>query len=343
MTMRNIFLLMLLLFSMRTNAQVGGGGTTYEFLNLTTSARAMALGSKSIAINDDDLNLVYYNPALLNCNMEHHLGMNYVKYFGGINYGYVTYSPGRVNSYNVSAGLHYLNYGEFQGADEKGIKTGTFRASEHALNLTASRPLDSNFMIGAHLKPVYSHLDEYKSLGIAADIGLLYTDSTGLFSATLVMKNIGAQIIPYVPDEYEKLPFEIQIGASLKLKHAPFRFIAVAEHLEKPDLTFHRPDETRLVYTYYQGNVQTKGLLDKVMRHMIFGVELTPLDNFYLRGGYHYRRRQEMKVESKISTVGFSWGFGIRIYKFYLNYGRGTYHLAGGTDHFSIRVNLNEF
>jgi len=342
MIMRNILVLPLFLFSLITNAQVGGG-TTYGFLNLTTSARAMALGTKSIAINDDDLNLVYYNPALLSGNMEHHLGMNYVNYFGGINYGYVAYSPGKINRYNVSTGLHYLNYGEFQGADEEGIKTGTFRASEYALNLTASRPLDSNFTVGVHLKPVYSHLDEYRSFGLAADIGLLYTDSAGLFSAALVLENLGTQIIPYTSNQYESLPFEIQIGASLKLKHAPFRFIVVAEHLEKPDLTFQRPDKTRLIYTYYQGGRQDVSFLDKVMRHMIFGVELTPVENFYIRGGYHYRRRQEMKVESKISTVGFSWGFGIRIYKFYLNYGRGTYHLAGGTSHFSVRINLNEF
>jgi len=342
MIMRKVFLVFMLLFSLGSHAQVGGE-TTYGFLNLTTSARAISLGTKSIAIDDDDLNLIYYNPALLNRNMENHLGLNYVKYFGGINYGYVAYSPGKFDQYNVSAGLHYLNYGEFQGADEKGIKTGSFKASEYALNLTASRPVDSNFTVGVHLKPVYSHLDEYKSLGVAADFGLLYTDSAGLFSAALVLENIGAQVIPYTSDEYESLPFEIQLGASYKLKYAPFRFIAVAEHLEKPDLTFQRPDETRLIYSYYQGNVQSGGFLDKVMRHMIFGIEFTPLDNFYLRGGYHYRRRQEMKVESKISTVGFSWGFGIKIYKFYLNYGRGTYHLAGGTNHFSVRVNLNQF
>ena len=341
--MRNL-LLVLLLISMPglMSAQIGGDGT-YGFLNLTTSARSVALGTKSIAIDDDDLNLIYYNPALLNSQMEGHLGLNYVKYFGGINYGYVAYSPGKIKRYNVSAGMHYLNYGEFQGADESGVKTGTFRASEYALNLTASRQLDTNFTLGVHLKPVYSHLEEYRSLGVAADIGLLYTDSSGLFSTALVVENIGTQIIPYTSGEYEKLPFEIQLGASYKLRYAPFRFIVVAEHLEKPDLTYNRPDETRLIYKYYQGNVKEQGIFDKIMRHMIFGVEFTPLDNFYLRGGYHYRRRQEMKVESKISTVGFSWGFGIKIYKFYLNYGRGTYHLAGGTNHFSIRFNINEF
>jgi hypothetical protein len=342
MIVKKILWLLMVFCSSAALAQVGGN-TTYGFLNLTTSARTMALGTKTIAINDNDLNLAYNNPALLSENMHNHLVMNYVKYFGGINFGYAAYSPGQINEFNFSAGLHYLNYGEFQGADKKGIKTGLFKASEYALNITASRAIDSSFSIGVNLKPVFSDLYEYSSLGIAADIGLSYTDSSGLFSAALVLENIGSQIIPYAANDYEKLPFELMLGASLKLKHAPFRFILVAEHLEKPDLSYATPNDTRLIYTYYQGNRQSSDLLDKVMRHMIAGVEFTPLDNFYLRAGYSYRRRQEMKVESKLSTVGFSWGFGIKILKLYLNYGRGTYHLAGGTNHFSLRVNLNEW
>ena len=304
----------------------------------------MALGTKSIAIDDDDFNLTYNNPALLNANMHNHFLVNYVKYFGGIDYGYVAYAPGKIGDMHVAAGLHYLNYGSFQKADEDGIRKGKFQAAEYAVNLTASRSLDSTFGIGVNIKPVYSQLYEYTSMGLAADVGLLYSDTSGLFSAALVLKNIGTQIIPYTPSHYEPLPFEIQLGATFKLEHAPFRFSIVAEHIDKPDLTYTlSPEDSRIIYRYYQGNTQKSSLFDKIMRHMILGVELTPVEHFYLRAGYHYRRRQEMKVESRLSTVGFSWGFGIKLFKLYMNYGRGTYHLAGGTNHFSVRINFNEF
>jgi len=338
-----IFSLILALFSSGSIAQLGGN-TTYGFLNLTTSARVMALGTKSIAIDDDDLNLTYNNPALLNANMHNHLLVNYVKYFGGIDYGYMAYAPGTIGEMNVAAGLHYLNYGSFQKADKDGIRTGSFQAAEYAVNLTVSRSLDSTFGIGVNFKPVYSQLYEYTSMGIAADVGLLYSDTSGLFSAALVLKNIGTQIIPYTTNHYEHLPFEIQLGATFKLEHAPFRFSIVAEHIDKPDLTYTlSPEDSRIIYRYYQGNAQKSSLFDKVMRHMILGVELTPVQHFYLRAGYHYRRRQEMKVESRLSAVGFSWGFGIKLFKLYMNYGRGTYHLAGGTNHFSVRINFNEY
>ncbi len=84
-------------------------------------------------------------------------------------------------------------------------------------------------------------------------------------------------------------------------------------------------------------------IADQFMRHILLGVEFNPINNFYVRAGYNYRRRQEMLIESKTSTIGFSWGFGVKISKFHLSYGRATYHLAGASDHFSISTNLDSF
>jgi len=50
-----------------------------------------------------------------------------------------------------------------------------------------------------------------------------------------------------------------------------------------------------------------------------------------------------MKVNAHPGMVGFSMGFGFRVSKFHFSYGRASYHLAGGTNHFSLTVNLSEF
>jgi hypothetical protein len=47
-------------------------------------------------------------------------------------------------------------------------------------------------------------------------------------------------------------------------------------------------------------------------------------------------------MEEKLSTVGFSWGFGFRINRFQINYGSARYHLAGSSNLISIALNLNE-
>ena len=82
---------------------------------------------------------------------------------------------------------------------------------------------------------------------------------------------------------------------------------------------------------------------DQVMRHFVFGLEIVPSDNFYVAAGYNHRRRQELGLSEKMSTTGFSWGFGFRIYKFHFAYGSARYHLAGTSNHFSISTNLSNF
>ena len=78
------------------------------------------------------------------------------------------------------------------------------------------------------------------------------------------------------------------------------------------------------------------------MRHMLLGVELLPSPNFTVRAGYNYQLRQEMKLNEKMSTVGFSWGFGFRISRFAISYGSARYHLAGSSNLISVAINLND-
>jgi len=80
----------------------------------------------------------------------------------------------------------------------------------------------------------------------------------------------------------------------------------------------------------------------KFFSHIVFGGEFNITDNFVVRLGYNYRRRQEMKVEARTSTVGFSWGFGFRISKFQFNYARSTYHLIGSPNYITITTNIDE-
>ncbi|NJK85180.1 MAG: hypothetical protein HC906_03680 [Bacteroidales bacterium] len=70
------------------------------------------------------------------------------------------------------------------------------------------------------------------------------------------------------------------------------------------------------------------------MRHIILGTEFSLSKNLVLRFGYNYRRRQEMKVDARTGTVGFSWGLGLRISKFHLSYARSAWHLAGSPNYF---------
>ncbi|HAN17049.1 MAG: hypothetical protein A2X13_05175 [Bacteroidetes bacterium GWC2_33_15] len=339
----NLFFIFLFLFT-KIFSQTGGT-STYSFLELTNSARVAAMGGNLNSVNDNDLNLTYHNPALLTAEMDQTLVLNYVNYFAGINYGYVSYARNIKNFGVFAGGIQYINYGKFIEADDKGIVTGEFNASEFALSLTYSHPINELFTVGATIKPVISTLENYTSLGISADFGALYNSPEKLFSAALVVKNLGTQLKSYT-SETDNLPLNVQIGISQKLKHAPLRFSIIADHLEKPDLSYtieNNDSDLDLLTGEETSESAIDKIADGVMRHIIIGLEFMPVENLYLRAGYNYRRRQEMIIETRTAMSGFSWGFGLKISKFHINYGRATYHLAGASDHISISTNLESF
>lgn len=333
------------LFSKVALAQPGAY-STYKFLNLPFSARTAALGGNSIAVKDDDIFQSVQNPSLLSSSMDNKTGFSYVNYFSDINYGYTNYVKHVEKVGTFSGGLQFVNYGSFIRADENGLTEGAFKASEYSFNLSYAKQLDSNFSVGSHLKTIYSVLETYTSIGNAIDVAGTYYLPGKNFTATLVFKNIGRQWKTYAGHK-EPIPFEIQTGLSFKPKHAPFRISVIGTNLQKWDLTYIDPVLAAQNVDPISGQQITKKksviFADKFMRHVIVSGELLITKNFNLRMGYNYQRRQELKLDTRTGMSGFSFGFGLKVYKFQLSYGRARYHLAGVSNHFTISTNLSDF
>lgn len=321
-------------------AQIGGE-TTYQFLELTNSARIAALGGNQVALNDStDLNLPYNNPALLHKKMDNVLLVNYVNYMADINYGYASYSRSYDSLGNFAAGMHYINYGDFREATPTGELTGNhFKAAEYALNLIYSNHY-KRLNYGINLKPILSVFESYQSFGIAADLGINYQSIDHLTSVGFVARNIGSQITTYYQDgNREPIPFDLQAGISRRLKHAPLVFSVTLQHLNHWDLATPKTGTNNQdIINIYQ---REEGFGKQFMRHVVFGVELLPSDNFIIRAGYNYQRRQELKYDEKLSTVGMSLGFGVKIKRFRLDFATSRFHLAGSSNLFSLAFNLN--
>ncbi|MDR4989140.1 MAG: type IX secretion system protein PorQ [Bacteroidales bacterium] len=321
-------------------------GRVFEFLNLPGTARITALGGYAIPVPDNDLGMALVYPSLLSQDINNHLSLNFVDYFDDINYGLVAFSHYFNRLGQFSAALQYIDYGRFTEADETGYITGEFTAGEYSLQVGWGRPLSENFMIGSNLKMIYSSFYTYESTGMAADVSFAYINPEHQLVAAIVARNIGRQITYYHGGNREPLPFDLMLGVSKKLNNAPFQFSLVANNLHNFDLTYESP--LLLPDHFSNGNdgrsVQQKvsDFGDNLMRHLTLGLEFIPSRNFSFRMGYNYRRRQEMKVDTRLSTVGFSWGFGIHISRFQLHYGRSNYHLAGTPNHISLSTSLQD-
>lgn len=341
--------LALYLFAAPAFAQLGGLNT-YEFLNLSPSARVSALGGNLITVRDDDVNLAYANPALLNGSMHQALGFSHSFHVADISHGYAAYAHHLDNwQATLHGGVQYVTYGEFDQTNELGETIGTFRASEYALTLGAGKEVYDRLALGANLKVISSQLEGYSSFGLTADLAAVYYDTSRRFTATVLFRNIGTQLSTFREDNPEPIPFEIQIGLSKQLRYLPFRFSIIYHHFDRWNILYDDPN-SREDNNLFFGEVATERSrtaiwFDNFFRHFIFNGEflIGAKENFRLRIGYNHFMRKELSVEGFGGMAGFSFGAGIKVNRFRIDYGRTNFHLGGGLNHFSVSTNLQEF
>lgn len=345
MTKKYILLLSFsFLFAFGAFAQLGGR-YSYTFLEQPLSARISALGANQASINDNDINIGYVNPSLITPEMNNDIAFNYTNFFAGMNFGSFQYAHSFENVGNFVATLQFMDYGEFNYADETGNVSGTFGASDMALAIGWGRQLDSSFSIGANAKFIYSFYEGYTSLGFAVDVAGTYQTKND-WTMSLIARNFGMQLTTYTSDGRAPLPFNLQYALSKRLEHVPFRFTFIFNHLTNWNLVYDDPNNpaggTDPITGEPIGQSGFEEFGTEFLAHLVFGGEIYIGKNLVVRGGYNFQRRQELALSTKPGMVGFSYGFGVRISKFKINYSRSQY-LTGSPNYLSLTVDIDAF
>ena len=298
-----VFYLLLTIFSSVAKAQESQ--TEYNFLRLPVSAHAAALGGQNISIVEDDPSLTFSNPALLASVSDKTLNLNYMNYMAGSNMMGASFN--KIIQPRLAAGAlaQYINYGSMKEVDATNQITGEFSAKDIAIGAVVSYELTERLVGGITAKFIMSYIGDYNSLAMGVDLGLNYYDEERGWSISAVAKNLGGQVKAY-DDQFERMPFDLQVGISKKLKGAPFRLSATLV-----DLTH---------WNY------------KAISHLAAGVDILLSHNIWIGAGYNFRRRNEMKIASFESEsshgAGLTFGAGINLERFKLNLAYGKYHVS---------------
>jgi hypothetical protein len=339
-----IFILFFLIF-LKTSiwAQIGGRNV-YDFLRLTPNARVTSLGGVNITLLDSDVNLAWFNPALLNDSMHKAVSINVVNYLSDITYGYSSFGYHFQNIGTFHAGIHYVNYGKMQETDELGNVKGQFSANDMAIVSGIARDF-GNIRFGTNLKLLYSNIQRFNSFGFALDFGGTWNFPEQNTTIGLVLKNIGTQITQFNKNAPKSpLPFEIQLGITHKPQYLPLRFTTTLVQLQQYRLIQKDPNQKPQLDLSGNPIPEKKKTFDNIFRHFVFGGEFLISPNFRFRLGYNHLRHQELKsTGTNFSMAGWGVGFGLKIKKFIIDYGFGNYHVVGGIHSFSILTNLSSF
>jgi len=330
---------LLFLVSMSTFSQVGGENI-YNFLNLTGSAKQAALGGKTLTLLDD-VNQPLWNPSTISQDLDNQLSVNYLNYLADVNLTSASFAHMISRNFGtIHAGITYLNYGKFIGADEEGIESGTFKAYDFSFSVGyAYNIFQTDIFLGANIKLINSVIDNYSSFGVGGDLSLLYFNEYDPYVFTLVVRNIGYQVTVF-DETRENLPLEIDLGASYSLENVPITFHFTFDNLQRWDISASNPSNS---ITDINGNVTEEkvSFLNNTIRHLSIGAELFPKGAFNIRLGYNFRRAKELQLIDKRTFAGFTAGFGLKMNKLKFNYAFSKYHPASNASTFSLQINLN--
>ncbi len=319
-------------------AQVAGLNTLAVF-DLSSVGRTAGVGMDYLALFDDDLTIGIDNPSLLRSSMAGSGVLSFIPMFDGSNMGSLTYAHEFDRFGTVAFGFHFVNYGRFHGYDEEDVYQGDFGAGDYSLSLGWGLWIDSNFSLGVNFKPVLSQYEQYTAFALAIDLAGSYVSDNRRFAATLMGRNIGAQIVTF-DQTVSYLPFELSAEVSYKLKNAPFRLFFAATELQRWNLRYDDPLHPTTTTDPFTGEVTKEswvvGTLDNLMRHTLFGVELNIGKAFFARVGYSYRQNAEMRGFDAFNLSGFSFGIGLHTRKFDFSYSRRDYHLAQALNYLTL-------
>ncbi len=333
-------ILIILLISFNLIYSQVGGESVFQFLNLPTSSRQIALGGEVLTLTDD-VNQPLWNPAALNVNLDRQLAINYTNYLAGISLGSVSYAHILSRRFGTLYGnITYLNYGSLIEADELGNETGTFNASDVAFTLGYSYKFPrSDISIGINTKFINSSIGNFSSSGLATDIGISYYNPTKSYSFALVFRNIGTQVQTFNGTS-EKLPFKVALGGSYKLEYVPLKWYVTIDNLQQWDLSVSNPSNQT---SDLEGNVTEENIsfLQNAFRHFVVGAELFPESIINLRAGFNFRRAAELKLQNTRTFSGISLGFGVKMNRLRFNYAFSRFHSADNTSTFSLLFDLD--
>lgn len=267
-----------------TPAVVFAGGTTASFLKLGSGARATGLGGAYTAVSGD-INAISYNPAGLANLKRSEAGFTRAELVEGVSYNFLGYSRPAAKG-NIGLGVNYLGQTAIEGRGANREATGSFQASDTAINLAYARPVTSRSGVGLNFKYITSRIAGETANGWAVDAGWQYRTPVKGLGLGFAVQNLGPKM--KFLDEGSALPLTASAGAG---------YMLLDNVLLSLDLS-RQVNEKRTVFSV--------------------GSEYAVFNSLFMRAGY--LASAATSVTGIADAGGFKAGFGLKLNGFNLDY-----------------------
>lgn len=328
---------------LQASAQTLGGNAVFNFLKLPHTPQLTALGGVNVSQPGNDIGLAFNNPALLNDGMHTRMNAVFNSFYSGINVYHLSMGyHGKKLKTNFLWGLNYFDYGNTTETDASGNILGGFRPTDWVMQVSASRSYLQRWHYGASLKFISSNYGQYRSNGIAMDLGVQYRDSAKGFSASVLAKNMGFQLKAYQGTDPDDLPFDLQIGISKRMEKAPFGISLTGQRVHRFNIRY---DDTAFNNDNGYVNASSKKFtVGKLIDHLVLAGTIYFGDRVEFYAGYNFLRRRELSIGNEGNGLnGFSLGAGVMLGKIHVRYARAYYQGNSAYNQFGLNLKLNEY
>jgi hypothetical protein len=311
----NLALLSVILLLTQSAFAFQQSDATFNFLSLPTSPRIAALGGQSVSFQQGDLLSTLHNPAYTDSTFNNTVQFVYFNHFSDVGMSTFAYAHQIKSVGLLTTHLRYLNYGNMQGYDESGFETSSFNVYDVALSATLARQIAPHFSVGLGTTLIRSSIQEFQSHAITFSGGLYYLIPNESLSLGLLIQNIGFQLDSFNGTR-EQVPYSIALGLTKRLKYVPFRFTVTAHHLNQWPL--------KSIYDQKDPDFTTSFL-----RHLSFGGEFLFSKSFIFRFGLNKYQADALSTASRLDFSGSSFGLGINISRFQIDFSRTSFSSVG--------------
>ena len=300
-----------------TRAEGQESQTAFNFLRLPVSAHAAALGGDNITIVEDDPSLVFHNPALITAVSDKSLNLNFMTYMAGTNTASASFTKAWRERGTWAVAAQYMDYCSMREFTADNTELGDFSAKDIAVSGAVAYVFNDHLAGGVTAKFITSSIAGYTALGVGVDLGLNYYDEDRGLSLSAVARNLGGQVKAY-EDDFERMPFDLQVGISKKLGMAPLRLSTTMTKLHDWNEDF--------------------------INHFTVGVDVLLSSSIYVAAGYNFRRADEMAIDdsegSSSHGAAFSFGAGLQLERFKLQASYAKYHVSSTSLAFNVTYSL---
>lgn len=246
------------------------------FLRIAPSAVTAGMAGSGVAMTGGAVSR-WLNPSVMAFTTVRCARFSHTQLVEGIRQEYVSIS-GKTGLGHLGAAAQIYDSGDIDGYSDNATPTGTYSIKYTALSLSYARLLTEDIAVGLTYKMLFEKIAEEDAGGYAVDAGISWKTPVEGLSAGAALRNFGRMEI--LKNERTKLPSDMSAGLLYR---------GVVPNIGKGFV---------LAADYVAPRYGSKGVR--------LGLEVEPLDRFYLRTGY--------RSDSDFEDVSFGVGMIIGMF-----------------------------